>query len=174
MKSLFVKIYDKLVVNPLLILIGVALVVPAFLASLLIGNNPKVATKTWNNGLFGNVLVAYKRYDYKSWARRMVSVYKNPKIVLQYLDILFQKYEVEYVGKKIVQLSSLEFSHDIQTDHQHHRERVKKYLQGEIVESFSPIIVLDNKIQDGHHRVAAMQEAGIQTAEVIVYKKVLK
>lgn len=156
-----------MIYNILRIVIGLVLLMPALLISFFIGGQEN--NQPWCDGLIKNTLRAYKRYTARSWLRRIAYLFKNPRVVDQYLKILINKQEIEYVGEVAVYLDYLIPSHDTQTTHKHHRARVEQYKQNKQVNSFSPIIVVDNFIHDGHHRVEAMREAGIAIAMVSKY-----
>lgn len=160
--------------NLIRIIVGFFLVFPAIVYSLLFpkykGDVQKI---TWTNGLIKNVITAYRRYDTKSWIRRFLSILKNPLLVDQYINILLTKKQVRYLGKLTVNPFDLVPSHDVCVDHNHHRKRVEDYKNNLIVKSFSPIIVVDMKINDGHHRIAAMKEVGLKEVEVHYYTEKL-
>lgn len=160
-------------INIFRVILGFILITPAIIYSIIFKTRDKNYTyNTWTHGLFKNVFISYRRYDTKSWARRLLCVFKNPKIVDQYLKILTTKKKVVLVGKVNVNIANLIPSHDVCTDHEHHRNRVRSYKDNIKVDSFSPIIVVDNVIHDGHHRITAMIEAGIKETEVLQYKEI--
>lgn len=159
--------------NLLLRIAGILLIVPAILISPLV---PKPGQeRPWSMGLFRNIWHAYGKYDARSWLRRLVSAMKDPAIVLQYWDILTSKYDVEYVGSYLMDPRRLRPMHNVQTDHPHHRQRVREYAAGLTpISSYGDIIVVDGYIHDGHHRVAALNEAGARQVLVDYYTKKIK
>jgi hypothetical protein len=140
---------------------------------------PSKKTSPWNEGLILNTLHAWLRYDITSWLRRIISICKNPNLTLQYLRILLNKYEIlPQIFTVEMPIELLVPQHSIETSHEHHRKRVEAYKNGnfdcESLHSYSPIIVVSIEglylIQDGHHRIAAMKEAGLTTVTVLMYK----
>lgn len=118
-------------------------------------------SRPWVDGLWVNTWRAYKKYNAGSWLRRMISIYKNPDLTTQYLKILLTKKQVKLIGEVLADPVALRPLHDIQTDHGHHRERVKEGRLGKVPSSqFGPIILVGEDVHDGNHRVGALQEAG--------------
>ena len=124
--------------------------------------------KPWNKGLIGNIIQAYRRYNTYSWLIRIVAILHNPNVTLQYLRILSTKEKAALVPiAREVLIESLIPQHDIYTKTKFHQDRIKAYKENKQVSSdFGPIVVLNSKVQDGHHRLSAMKEAGVKTAWV--------
>ena len=127
-------------------------------------------TKPWTFGMFLNLLYSAKRYSLHSLFRRIISITKNPNLTLQYLRILLVKNtNISQPTLCQVNINNLVFQHDVQTDHAHHLQRIEEAKQNKVLTSFSPIIVVDDKIHDGHHRVDAYKKAGIKQIQCLVY-----
>lgn len=125
--------------------------------------------RPWIDGLAANCWRAYSKYNATSWMRRMVGIYYNPAVSLHYLNILMTKKNAKtsqvWSARRVDELI---LSHDVRTDHDHHRRRVSALRRGETVTSaFGPVIVVDNIVHDGNHRVAAYKEVGIKWIEVV-------
>ena len=159
---------NKTINNVVLRIVGILLIVPAIILSYFVPE-PKVE-QPWVRGLFKNIWHAYGKYDSRSWVRRLVFAMKNPEIVGQYWGILANKQEVEYVGYIHMGVKALTPMHDVQTDHQHHRRRVAMYRQGhQPASKYGDVVVVDGFIHDGHHRIAALKEAGVSSVLVKYY-----
>lgn len=116
--------------------------------------------RPWVDGLIVNTWRAYKKYNTKSWLRRMVGIYHNPNLTVQYWSILNTKKTVQSIGLVVATPNQLNRLHDIQTTHEHHRLRVQECKNGEVPSSqFGPIVVVGNEVHDGNHRIGALQEA---------------
>lgn len=147
--------------KPLLVLTGWLLCIPAILLGPLVKFFMIDTDRPWVDGVVTNTIRAYAKYDTKSWIRRMISIYKNPDLTLQYLRILFNKQEVEIVGDMVFETHILENMHSVQTDHEHHRKRVAEARTSTKPHSkYGGIIVVDKTVHDGNHRLAAAKEAG--------------
>lgn len=145
----------------LLVLIGWLLCVPAILLGPIVKLFPITIDRPWVDGLLLNTLRAYKKYNTRSWIRRMIGIVHNPRITLQYLSILCNKEQVEAIGSKQVYVNVLCRLHDVQTTHKHHKDRVEQARKGNVPDSiFGKIIVVGNKVHDGNHRIEALKEAG--------------
>jgi hypothetical protein len=128
-------------------------------------------SRPWVDGLVINVWRAYAKYNTISWITRIIGIFKNPDMTRQYLKILSNKEKISQCETNIVEVEKLIQCHDVQTNHSHHRERVCKLLSGEQIESqFGPIVIVNNIIHDGNHRVAALREANIKTIQVQQWK----
>jgi len=124
----------------------------------------------WVRGLFGNILLAAKRYGPKRLLFRLKFIRKNPELALQYFKILSTKADVIYAGDVWIRVKDLVPQHDVFTDSDHHRERVKAAKEGRrLTSDGGPIITVDYKIHDGHHRVAALEEASMEWVLVKKY-----
>jgi hypothetical protein len=116
--------------------------------------------RPWVDGLFVNTWRAYKKYNTKSWIRRMIGIYHNPNLTAQYWSILTTKKNVLPVGLLAAMPHELKRLHDIQTTHNHHKSRVEECKKGRVPSSqFGPIVVVGNEVHDGNHRIGALQEA---------------
>lgn len=161
--------------NLLLIILGITLCIIPITLSPVLYFLKNESNRPWNDGLIKNTLRAYLRYNAVSWIRRMISICKNPKLTVQYINILLTKKKYDYSATVFVSVKDLIPQHDVQTDHWHHRSRVFFYQMGMAnqVTSFSPIIVSKRNgklyIEDGHHRIAAMKEAGIEETPALVF-----
>lgn len=166
----------KMLKNICKVLLGVILILPAILFGNIIKVLPMDVSENspWTDGLFKNLMKAYKRYNTKSWVRRLILVFHYPDLSIQYLKILLTNEKISSGVFKVVDINSLIPQHDVQTNHLHHRKRVLNAKNGMILESFSPIIVVDNIIHDGHHRVMAYKEAGVKQVEVLFFNKIIK
>lgn len=150
----------KLVNDWVLRLIGWGLCVPAIFLGPFAKLTSCDTTRPWVDGLFINTWRAYKKYNTKSWIRRMIGIYHNPKLTIQYLSILVAKKKVQKMGIVDITPHKLNRLHDIQTTHKHHRLRIQESQKGKVPSSqFGPIIVVGNHVHDGNHRVGALQEA---------------
>lgn len=139
---------------------GWFLCIPAILLGPLAKLTKADVSRPWVDGLFYNTWRAYKKYDTKSWLRRMISIYHNPNLTIQYWNILTTKKKVVLVGETRLSVDTLRSAHDIQTDHAHHRHRVNQAKSGTIpVSNYGSIIVVGNTVHDGNHRIGALQEA---------------
>lgn len=159
--------------NNILRIIGWLLCIPAILLGPVARKTYDNINKPWVDGLLVNMWRAYAKYDTKSWIRRMIGIYKNPNLTIQYLNILRNKQIVYYCGATVVNTSKLQNMHDTQTDHAHHRERVKCVIEGGKPKSkYGPMIVTDNIVHDGNHRLAAYHEAGNKNIVVELWKSI--
>jgi hypothetical protein len=100
---------------------------------------------------------------------RFIFIIRHPDLAAQYTRILFTKKTVHYLSYKTVKVDDLVPQHDVLTDHQHHRQRVADLKNGLLISGNSSIVVVDDVIFDGHHRVAALKEAGINYVRAEVY-----
>lgn len=150
--------------------LGVALILPAIVIGWVFKWIPNKyfdnMPPTWTNGLVLNTIIAYRRYSMASWVRRLVLVFIYPSISFQYIKILQTKQSVQGGESRLVRINDLIPQHETQTSHPHHRHRVEQARLGKVLDSFSPIIVVDNTIHDGHHRIAAYKEAGLGDSAV--------
>ena len=125
--------------------------------------------ETWSEGFFLNTLKAFKRYKFKGSLIRIQNSLDNPSIFFQHLKSLSNKQKVKCLGLKKVKVDQLHSSQAI-TDNYYHQQRIRKAIQfHKVPESISPIIILDNEIHDGHHRVDVCKKAGIKEVECLVY-----
>lgn len=120
----------------------------------------------YNMGFGKNLLYACHRLSYKDLWRRWGFISANPVLAFQYAKILFRKSKATYHGRQLVRTKELIPSHDVSTQHQHHRDRVMAARAGAKLTSANGVVVLDGRIEDGHHRVAAYLEAGREWVEV--------
>lgn len=129
--------------------------------------------RPWVDGFLVNTWRSFKKYTFVSWVRWIVSIYRKPELIVQYLGILFTKKKVVFVGKKKLETQSLLPQHMVFTDHKHHRDRVSDIKKGNLPSSnFGAILIVDNAIHDGHHRIEAFREAGIEEVEVSIWKAI--
>lgn len=150
-----------------LILLGWVLCIPAILLGPLAKLMPPDMNRPWVDGLMINMWRAYARYNTVSWIRRMIGIYKNPSLTIQYLRILLNKQEVKHIGSRVVKVADLMAFHDVETTHDHHRARVQRAIEGKGLESqFGKMIVVDNLVHDGNHRRAAFIEAKTDSTTV--------
>jgi hypothetical protein len=156
-----------------LMVLGVALIVPAILFSPIVKLLPIDVKRPWVDGLLINTLRAYKKYNTRSWLRRLAGIFIKPETTLEYLNILLNKQEVRYVGESLVKVDDLQPSHFVQTDHQHHRDRVWSIKDGgQVISEFGDMLAVDNVIHDGNHRLAAYKEAGVEEILLQQWKSV--
>lgn len=147
--------------NLFLTLLGWGLCAPAILLGPFAKLTSVSVDRPWVDGLFINTWRAYKKYDTKSWIRRMISIYRNPELTLEYLNLLVTKKSVTFVGQETVCVQDLKPCHSVMTAHDHHRQRVADIRSGKIPHSaYGPMLCVDNEVHDGHHRLAAYIEAG--------------
>lgn len=146
-----------------------ATVLPKYLLRNMDVNRP------WVDGQIVNTFRAIKKYTIKSWLRRLVYIWKNPRVVSQYLKLLTSKESVAGFSHYVtLDPSHLTLGHEVQTTHKHHRERVEKYKKGQKVSSITSgddIIVCDWVVHDGNHRVSAAIEARVTELQVKWYYK---
>lgn len=161
---------SKLILSPILILLGILLTIPAIVLGPLVKLLPIDVNRPWTDGVFLNTLRAYKKYDTLNWLRRLILVFKKPQVMIDYLTLLTNRQHVTCVSVRTRRIETLIAGHLVQTDHDHHRARVAAYVMNEKVESkYGQMVAVDSVVHDGNHRLAAMQEAGIETCEVIQY-----
>jgi hypothetical protein len=141
-------------------LIGWSLCLPAIALGPIAKFTTCDTTRPWVDGLFINTWRAYKKYNTKSWIRRMIGIYHNPKLTKQYWAILTTKKNVQPAGIVLTSVYDLNRLHDIQTTHEHHRSRVQEAKKGKVPSSqFGQIVVVGQDVHDGNHRIGALQEA---------------
>lgn len=116
--------------------------------------------RPWVDGFLINTLRAYKKYDTQEWLRRMAVMRKHPEIVHQHLKILRNKQEVKSLGPAYALPDKLKLCHYVNTSHSYHRDRVRRLRNNlPITSAYGPIIVVNNVVHDGNHRVKAYLEA---------------
>lgn len=111
-------------------------------------------------GFSKNIKIALKRYSYLDILRRIIFMAKQPGLFFDYLKILNISKKIDGGKLKKIPISKLKSQHSVITKHDHHQKRILDILEGKTLESCSPIIVVDDFVFDGHHRIAAMKEAG--------------
>lgn len=157
--------------NFVLRIVGVTLCLPPILLEPILFFVRKRGSEPWNKGFVGNIIQAYRRYNAYSWLCRIVAILHRPHITMQYLKILATKEvasPMAYYRK--VYIDDLIPQHDIYENTKYHQDRVQSYKENKQVSStFGPIVVLNSKVHDGHHRLAAMKAAGVKTAFVHDY-----
>lgn len=159
--------------NNILRIIGWVLCIPAILLGPIARATYYNTNRPWVDGLVINIWRAYAKYDTKSWIRRMISIYKNPSLTVQYLKILKNKQIVYYCGATTIKSNILNNMHDTQTDHAHHRQRVDLLRAGKKIKSqYGPMIVVDNIVHDGNHRLSVYKEVGDRNIVVELWKSI--
>lgn len=155
------------------ILIGWLLCVPAILLGPLAKLTPVNTNRPWVDGLLVNIWRAYKKYDAKSWVRRMIGIYHNPNITKQYLRILSNRQNVQFIGERELNVELINNFHDVQTDHDHHRYRVLALRAGgKLTSDYGPMVVVGNIVHDGNHRLAALKEVRKPKVKVDYWEEV--
>jgi hypothetical protein len=150
--------------------VGVLLILPAILLGPLAKLLPINTSRPYVDGVVINCLRAYKKYNTRSWIRRLVFICQNPSVVEQYLKILSTKKAVTACKLRQVKVADLRQLHDVQTTHTHHRKRVADLKAGQGIDSeFGNMIVVDDWVFDGNHRLAAMREANVKYCTVEYY-----
>lgn len=158
----------KILTYPLGLLLGTVMIPMAFIIKL-IGFDKDLSpgiSAPYGFGFIKNLMYACSRLSYADIRRRAFFILKNPPLAIQYLMILFTEKKMRFMGEMMVPIDSLIPSHDVSTNHKHHRMRVEMALCGLVLGGANEIVVLDGKIQDGHHRVAAYREAGVKEVKV--------
>lgn len=156
--------------NTILIIIGWSLCIPAIVFGPIVKLFPSRVNRPWVDGLVKNTLRAYAKYDTKSWIRRMIGIYHNPYLTLQYLTILSNKQEVVCVGVRTHKVKELYQMHDVQTNHGHHQKRINDAKEGvELTSDYGWPIVVGHLMHDGNHRLAAYKEAGAERVKALTY-----
>ena len=159
----------------LLAAISILICLPMTILGLLLHPKSGDYSRPWNNGFIRNTLLALRRYPAISWMRRIKGITKNPVLGEQYLKLMFSKFRVHELPDIVtIELNTLIASHDVNTEHPHHRQRVAKLTIGDMsaLISSSRIVVVGRCIQDGHHRIAAAKEAGLKSIEVLRYLRI--
>lgn len=129
--------------------------------------------ETWSEGFIKNSIKAFKRYQFLGSLIRIKNSFNNPSVFFQHLKALSNKQKVKCLGLQKLQVNSLNSSHDI-TDNFIHQKRLQEAIKTKTIPtSNSPIIVLDNEIHDGHHRIDICKKAGIEEVECLVYSSQL-
>ena len=131
--------------------------------------------RPWVDGLFMNTTRAFKKYDAARWIRRFKGILKNPNITTQGLNLLKTKKKVIFMGTGVVPARILKRSHDVSTDHAHHRMRIEQIRSGlDVSSDYGDIIVVQTSdgelmVHDGNHRTAAYHEVAPNTLVKILY-----
>jgi hypothetical protein len=129
--------------------------------------------ETWSEGFLKNSLKAFKRYRFTGSLIRIKNSFDNPSLFFQHLKDLNNKQKVKCLGLQKLKVNSLNSSQDI-TDNFIHRQRLQEAIKTKTMpSSSSPIIVLDNEVHDGHHRIDICKRAGIEEVECLVYSSQL-
>jgi hypothetical protein len=150
-------------------IIGSFLLITAAFFSLFL-YNPFIDSKPWTRGLLRNLLYSYQKYDAVSWLRRFKLLKKDPTTTWKYLKILSNKQDIDpYPCLTQCSIADLIPQHGIAKD-QHYKDRIKEYQEyiklyghipcGWLTSGYGHIVVVNNIIHDGHHRIAAAKEAG--------------
>ena len=114
------------------------------------------------HGFISNLRMAFKRYSYIEIFRRLGFMIKQPGLLFDYLQMLNTKKAINDGVIRRIPIKGLRPQHRVTINHDHHKERVSTFLSGKPLKSSSPIIVVDDLIFDGHHRIAAMMDAGYE------------
>jgi hypothetical protein len=159
--------------NTFYIVVGTIILLSAAFFSLFLYKKD-IAQRPWVRGFLRNLFYSYQKYDHKSWIRRLKLLYKYPETLPKYIKILSNNEQVVCAGKIRINPKILKPQHDIVED-DHFFQRVVDYMNEERVTSdFGDIVIVNNTIHDGHHRVAAAIDAGIKKIEVVRYFSMYK
>lgn len=162
---------NSMIKNAALILFGWFMCVTTIILGWLLPRLAESYDTPWSDGLILNVLKAAKKYSTKSWLMRMKGIWRNPRLTLQYLEILGNQQLLRrgpyFLYRRVRDLTP---SHDVDTTTDFHRKRVDLAKKGiEVGSEFGDVIVVGDQIHDGHHRVAAHKEAGLEYIKVKQY-----
>ncbi len=125
---------------------------------------------TWTDGFIKNTIKAFKRYKLKGALIRIKNSIENPTVFFEHLKTLNNKQKVKLVGLKRVEVDSLITIQSINSNkfHDQRVEHAKK--MGRLPESSSPIIVVDNIVHDGNHRLDIAKKCGFKEVECLYYE----
>lgn len=125
---------------------------------------------TWTDGFIKNSIKAFKRYKLKGALIRIKNSIENPAVFFEHLKALNNKQKVKLVGLKRVKVDNLITLQSINPS-EFHQSRIKETKRtGELPKSASPIIVVDNVVHDGNHRLDIAKQCGIKEIECLYYE----
>jgi hypothetical protein len=124
---------------------------------------------TWTDGFFKNTIKAFKRYKLKGALIRLKNSIDNPSVFFDHLKSLSNKQKVEYKGLKKVKVKDLITKQAITKDSFYGKRLEEAKRSGQVPYSCSPIIIVDNIVHDGNHRVSICKQVGIEEVECEYY-----
>jgi len=132
-----------------------------------------VMEPTWTDGFIKNTIKALKRYKLKGALIRLKNSVNNPAVFFDHIKSLSNKQKVEYKGLKKIKVKDLITKQTITNNYFHQSRLQEAKKSGRVPDSCSPIIIVDNIVHDGNHRINICKQAGIEEVECEYYSSTI-